>query len=54
MANDPTRGTRTTLRELTMVTAWPKGSAGLGAQAQGLADLIGTMSQLQTRANVIG
>ena len=30
--------------ELRMVTAWPKDSAGLGVNAQRLADMIGTMS----------
>ncbi len=31
-------------RELRMTTAWPKGSAGLGANAQRLADMINAMS----------
>jgi TRAP-type mannitol/chloroaromatic compound transport system substrate-binding protein len=31
-------------RELRMATAWPKGSAGLGANAQRLADMIAAMS----------
>jgi TRAP-type mannitol/chloroaromatic compound transport system substrate-binding protein len=31
-------------RELRMATAWPKGSAGLGANAQRLADMITAMS----------
>jgi TRAP-type mannitol/chloroaromatic compound transport system substrate-binding protein len=32
------------VRELRMATAWPKGSAGLGANAQRLADMITAMS----------
>ncbi|MEA2934712.1 MAG: hypothetical protein QOD74_1358 [Variibacter sp.] len=39
-------------RELKMVTAWPKGSAGLGASAQRLAEVIGVMSGGRLRVQV--
>ena len=40
------------VRELRMVTAWPKDSAGLGVNAQRLADMIGTMSGGRLRVRV--
>jgi TRAP-type mannitol/chloroaromatic compound transport system substrate-binding protein len=39
-------------RELRMATAWPKGSAGLGANAQRLADMIETMSAGRVKIRV--
>ncbi len=39
-------------RELRMVTAWPKGSAGLGANAQRLADMIDLMSAGRLKVRV--
>jgi len=41
-------------RELRMVTAWPKDSAGLGVNAQRLADMIGVMSAGRLRVRVFG
>jgi TRAP-type mannitol/chloroaromatic compound transport system substrate-binding protein len=43
---------QTAPQELRMATAWPKNSAGLGANAQRLADMIGVMSDGRLRVRV--
>ena len=48
----PTFATAQEPRELRMVTAWPKDSAGLGVNAQRLADMIGVMSGGRLRVRV--